>query len=286
MKHCEAELFKFISQSFASGGAMFQRIQATANAPQIPLTTNDAHQWLRQIRGVFRQCVQCVFWMHEKGVCHLDLSLENTMIFKMDTLWVKIIDFGVAKRFDKHFYNYERVGKIGYMAPEVYAEEVYDARKADIWSLGVMLFMMLVGAPPYKRATLSDAGFNYIINGELMEVLTYWNRLSLISADALDLMERIFKWERERITMAELVCHPFVALGHLLERDEQRLLSGYDDGSGDDVKDQSEKPEVAVSVAPSGAAQFQSAYHRSYSSGVYGDADDDEHVTLNGAITY
>merc|ERR1712013_481710 len=102
-------------------------MKAKASAPKKTLPSNDAHPWLSQIRSVFQQCVQCVFWMHEKGICHLDLSLENTMIFKVDGLWVKIICFGLAKKFDfltnekhKHFSNDKRVGKRGYMAPEVH----------------------------------------------------------------------------------------------------------------------------------------------------------------------
>eukprot|EP01084_Bolivina_argentea_P010566 19689_1 len=109
------------------------------------------------------------------------------MIYKVDGLKVKIIDFGLAKRFDynnnpKHanFLNDQYVGKQGCMAPE-------DCRKADIWSLGVMLFMMLVGAPPYKLPTeTEDAAFRYIINGMLEDVLKHWRRLRFISKDALD----------------------------------------------------------------------------------------------------
>ena len=142
MEHCEAELVKFVSYSFAEGGAMHTLMKEKEDSPQTPLGSNDAHLWLRQIRSVFQQLVQCVFWLHEKGVCHLDLSLENTMIYKADGLWVKIIDFGLAKKYDyktnekhKHFSNDKRVGKRGYMAPEVYNKMIYDARKADIWSL-------------------------------------------------------------------------------------------------------------------------------------------------------
>ena len=72
--------------------------------------------------------------------------------------------------------------------------------------------MMSVGAPPYKRPAQRDAAFNYIINGMLEDILKHWKRLSLISKDCLNCMERIFKWERERISMAELIKHPFVDL--------------------------------------------------------------------------
>ena len=234
MQFCEAELFKFISNSFAQNGKMYKYMKKETSKQQIPCDSNNAHDWLTQIRNIFKQCVQCVYWMHVKGVCHLDLSLENTMIYKVDGLKVKIIDFGLAKHYDyknnekdANFLNDKRVGKRGYMAPEVYNKMIYDARKADVWSLGVMLFMMLVGAPPYKRATQRDAAFNYIINGMLEDVLKHWRRLRLISKDALDCMEKIFKWEKDRITMEQLISHPFVGLESLLKQDVVDTNNSY-----------------------------------------------------------
>ena len=122
-------------------------MKAAKNQPQEALKSNDAHQWLIDVRGIFRQLVKAVYWMHDQGVVHLDISLENTMIYKVKGLEVKIIDFGLAKQFDYKnpnkpkdalFQNDQRVGKRGYMAPEVYQNvQAYDCRKADIWSLGM-----------------------------------------------------------------------------------------------------------------------------------------------------
>ena len=146
MEFCEAELFKFISNSFAQGGRMYNYMQQQRDKDQVALASNDAHQWLIEVRSIFRQCVKAVHYFHQKGVCHLDLSLENTMIYKVEGLRVKIIDFGLGKKYDyknphkpkdAKFQNNERVGKRGYMAPEVYNKMVYDARKADIWCLGM-----------------------------------------------------------------------------------------------------------------------------------------------------
>ena len=46
------------------------------------------------VRNIFQQCVQCVHWMHIKGVCHLDLCLENIMLVNAESSWIKITDFG------------------------------------------------------------------------------------------------------------------------------------------------------------------------------------------------
>ena len=71
------------------------------------------------------------------GICHLDISLENALLSEGRAV---ITDFGLAQA-GRNFQG--RRGKAVYMAPEVYAGRVYDGQRADVWSLGVVLFMML-----------------------------------------------------------------------------------------------------------------------------------------------
>merc|ERR1719242_427617 len=145
---------------------------------------------------------------------------------------VKIIDFGLAvydpnATFDKK--QTKRVGKTGYMAPEVFAKKSYDPRAADIWSLGVMLFMMLIGAPPFPMPTPTNPAFNFVVNGRLKDVLKHWKRLRLVNEEALDLLNQIFVYESKRIKMDEILKHPFVNLV-------------------DNKKDQKQKPDTAQKV--------------------------------------
>jgi len=88
----------------------------------------------------------------------------------------------------------------------------YEARKADIWSLGVMLFMMLIGAPPYEVPTKNSPAFHFIVTGQLRKVLLHWRRLRHVTEDALDLLTKIFRYEGDRISMENLLKHPFVQL--------------------------------------------------------------------------
>ncbi|ETO34522.1 ser/thr protein kinase [Reticulomyxa filosa] len=174
--------------------------------------------------------------MHSHGISHLDLSLENTMIASVDAnhIHVKIIDFGLARRVKSDQMFHDRVGKIGYMAPEVcmqcpylffflyvYARKEYSPEKADIWCLGVMLFMMLVGAPPYQVPDPSNPAFRFLVNGRLRDVLVHWKRLPLIPADALDVMSKIFKPESQRISMKDLRLHKFVGLSDKTTTDDK-----------------------------------------------------------------
>eukprot|EP01083_Nonionella_stella_P272454 923896_1 len=98
------------------------------------------------------------------------------------------------------------------MSPEVYARKEFNPQAADIWSLGVMLFMMLIGAPPYQLPTPTNPAFNFIINGRLRDVLKHWKRLRCVNKNALDLLNKIFKYESKRINMEQLLKHPFINL--------------------------------------------------------------------------
>jgi len=96
----------------------------------------------------FKQLLEGVYFLHSKNVCHRDLSLENLLMDDQQVL--KICDFGVAIECVKGsmLSNNDparRAGKLRYMAPEVFASQPYDPRKADVWSCGVIFFVMLVG---------------------------------------------------------------------------------------------------------------------------------------------
>lgn len=105
-----------------------------------------------------------VHFIHSKNVCHRDLSLENLLMDEKQVL--KICDFGVAIECarDAIMTNTDpnrRPGKYRYMAPEVFAFHSYDPRKIDLWSCGVILFVMLLGAFPFELPVEADERFRY-----------------------------------------------------------------------------------------------------------------------------
>ena len=117
------------------------------------------------------------------------------------------------------FLAYGCVGKSKYMSIEVWQEkECYDARKADIWSLGVCLFDAVFGVPLYKNCNLTDSRsewLKYLLNGEknLREIIQNSSKLDSVFAneELMNLFDRIFKYEKDRISMEQLLKHPFVA---------------------------------------------------------------------------
>eukprot|EP00485_Elphidium_margaritaceum_P000675 CAMPEP_0202685370 /NCGR_PEP_ID=MMETSP1385-20130828/1101_1 /ASSEMBLY_ACC=CAM_ASM_000861 /TAXON_ID=933848 /ORGANISM="Elphidium margaritaceum" /LENGTH=580 /DNA_ID=CAMNT_0049339697 /DNA_START=57 /DNA_END=1799 /DNA_ORIENTATION=+ len=186
-------------------------------------------EWRKQCKFIFAQMVQFVKWLHDtQHYAHLDISLENLLIskeahFNEDTgklskCYVKFIDFGLSEHFDPTtnpaFVCTKYVGKTHYKAPKVYnKKEVFRANKADIWSLGVCLFMMVIGAPPYNKPIAKDAGFRFIADGKISKLLYQWGRIKYVTPNLYDLMERMLTVnEANRITMDEIVTHKWLKI--------------------------------------------------------------------------
>merc|ERR1712154_288744 len=188
------------------------------------------NEWQCAIRVLFKQMVDFLDWMHTKmGVCHLDISLENLLIkdvfvmsdqgmdgkqqiYLSHNFQIKFCDFGLSAAFDKKDFRCNKyVGKTGYKAPKVYGKrKIFDARAADIWSMGIVLFMMCIGAPPFKRPSKKDYGFELVINGKMDELISSWGRSHYLTPQMFDLLQKMLQTEEKRITMKELRCHPWL----------------------------------------------------------------------------
>lgn len=88
-------------------------------------------------------------YLHKNNVAHRDVKPENIMFCNKFSLHVKIIDFGVAQKVNPTYFMTEAFGTPYYMAPEV-IKGVYNSR-SDIWSVGIILHIMLIGVPPYDH---------------------------------------------------------------------------------------------------------------------------------------
>jgi len=103
------------------------------------------------IRYVFSQVVEVVHRVHQRGVVHLDIKPENVM-FDTSKGQIVLIDFGFSEMFDLHdpITVTKKSGSIEYCAPEIYFESLYDGRFADVWSLGVLLYVLLFRRFPFN----------------------------------------------------------------------------------------------------------------------------------------
>eukprot|EP00483_Globobulimina_turgida_P009145 UN09163 len=103
------------------------------------------------------------------------------------------------------------IGKLGYKAPKVYSKCTFMANKADIYSLGICLFLLAVGAPPYNRPACSDGRFKMLKDGKIKELLKCWNRLQYIDEDELQLLiGMICIDEEKRLSLDEILNHKWL----------------------------------------------------------------------------
>ena len=109
----------------------------------------------QQLAIIFYQVFSGLCYLHENNVLHRDIKPENILISKKEKdlnsdeiyFWIKIIDFGTAKIFEKGEKEKKIVGSAYYIAPEVLDKNYNE--KCDTWSVGVILYMFLVGRAPF-----------------------------------------------------------------------------------------------------------------------------------------
>jgi len=109
-------------------------------------------------RWFFQQIILAIDFCHKMGVVNRDIKLENILVSSLmsgkatSKRFAKLSDFGFSKDETRHSAPHTRLGTVMYIAPEVMKNksyESYDARKTDVWSAGVALYVMLAGSYPF-----------------------------------------------------------------------------------------------------------------------------------------
>ncbi|KAF3632922.1 Serine/threonine-protein kinase SAPK2 [Capsicum annuum] len=185
-----------IVMEYAAGGELFARI---CNAGRF----NED-----EARFFFQQLISGVSYCHFMQICHRDLKLENTLLDGSAAPRVKICDFGYSKSSVFHSQPKSTVGTPAYVAPEILTRKEYDGKLADVWSCGVTLYVMLVGAYPFQDP--SDAkNFTKTI-AKILGVRYSIPEQVRISLECRHLLSRIFVADPEkRITIPEIKMHPW-----------------------------------------------------------------------------
>merc|ERR1719287_422058 len=113
-------------------------------------------------RFFLHQMLDSLEYMHNKRVVHRDLKLENILVD--DQMNLKVADFGFAtyKKINR-LKSYR--GTMTYMAPEIKEGKQYDGREIDIFSTGVILFIIVQGIFPFKEAKKDEYFYNLILTG-------------------------------------------------------------------------------------------------------------------------
>eukprot|EP00475_Leptophrys_vorax_P037232 TRINITY_DN6392_c0_g1_i2.p1 TRINITY_DN6392_c0_g1~~TRINITY_DN6392_c0_g1_i2.p1 ORF type:complete len:397 (-),score=81.12 TRINITY_DN6392_c0_g1_i2:188-1378(-) len=217
---CEDDRFLKLLLEYVPQGDLFEYVAANG------ALSEDA------ARHVMLQLLDVVEWLHKSAaVCHLDISLENILLerkFSLDSaspsgsshafsdVNIKLCDFGMARIFPEGNSQFpeSRIsrapGKLMYMAPEVYEQRSFCGQSADVYSIGVCFFIMLLACPPYNfPSARRDFRFKAILDGKLLDLCKSWKIKSIPSADALDLISRMICLPHCRWSISQLRNHPW-----------------------------------------------------------------------------
>ncbi|XP_008788593.1 calcium-dependent protein kinase 2-like [Phoenix dactylifera] len=177
-----------------AGGELFDRIIARG------------HYTERAAASLLRTIVQIVHTCHSMGVIHRDLKPENFLLSsKNENAPLKATDFGLSVFFKEGEVFTDIVGSAYYIAPEVLKRKY--GPEADIWSIGVMLYIFLCGVPPFWAE--SEHGiFNAILRGHIDFTCDPWPN---ISSGAKDLVRKMLNSDpKQRLTAFQVLNHPWI----------------------------------------------------------------------------
>ncbi|CAH9109184.1 unnamed protein product [Cuscuta europaea] len=176
------------------GGELFDRIVSKGH-----FSERKAAELMKTIAGVVEGC-------HSLGVMHRDLKPENFLFDTPDEdAKLKATDFGLSVFYKPGQYLSDVVGSPYYVAPEVLHK--FYGPEIDVWSAGVILYILLCGVPPFWAET--DNGiFKQIMKGKIDFESEPWPS---ISDSAKDLIKRMLQRDpRQRITAHQVLCHPWI----------------------------------------------------------------------------
>ncbi|KAI6692116.1 hypothetical protein NL676_019826 [Syzygium grande] len=185
-----------IVMEYAAGGELFGRI------------CNAGRFGEDEARFFYQQLISGVSYCHSMQICHRDLKLENTLLDGSTAPRLKICDFGYSKSSVLHSQPKSTVGTPAYIAPEVLSTKEYDGKIADVWSCGVTLYVMLVGAYPFEDPD-DPKNFRKTIQ-RILSVHYSIPDYVRVSIECKHLLSRIFVANPEkRITIPEIKQHPW-----------------------------------------------------------------------------
>jgi calcium-dependent protein kinase len=201
----------YIIMEFLEGGELFEAITNIGS-----FTENSACKVMKQI-------LSAVLYLHSNHIVHRDLKPENIMLTqkpKNGNYQIKLIDFGTAKIFRPGKKMNKFIGTSYYIAPEVLKER-YD-EKCDVWSCGVILFILLCGYPPFNGNTNVDI-FHAIQNQNPIFGGEEWEDITSEAKDLIKLMLK--KNPSERLSAEQCLTHKWFKIMESSERNKTQKIS-------------------------------------------------------------
>ena len=205
----------YIVMELCTGGELFDKLY---DQPNTKFTETDC-------RVLVNKMVASLNYLHQAGIAHRDLKLENFIFTnKSADAEIKLIDFGYSQNYLSKDHMNSIVGTAYYISPEVLKGDY--TKSCDIWSMGVILFMMLSGRVPFggnDDEEIQEA----VASAKLKFHSATWEG---ISPDAIDLCQKMMnRNEPERLTCKGVLDHVWMKGAEVKERKHTELEEGLDE---------------------------------------------------------
>lgn len=166
------------------------------------------------------QMLLAIRYLHSLGIVHRDIKLENFLYDEKGSNHLKLIDFGFSKAWDPEV-NQKKMkmscGTICYVAPEVILQSY--THMCDLWSLGVVVFLLLVGYMPFPMRPEMEEMERDILNANFRYDAAKWSK---VSPSSYDFVSKLLKRDPEqRMTAEQALAHPWIV-------QREQMASGTD----------------------------------------------------------
>ncbi len=173
---------------------------------------------------IIHQMATAVYYMHSFGVVHRDLKPENVLMTSTDEdSDIRILDFGLSKILGPYEKCDEPYGTLTYCAPEIIIDEPY-AKPVDLWSLGVMTYLMVSGKLPFNSEDENEIARQVVYDEPNYTRNPVWKT---ISPECLDFIKRLLdKDQNKRMTIKEVLEHKWIKMYDENKLSEKRQSIG------------------------------------------------------------
>ncbi|CAD8113045.1 unnamed protein product [Paramecium sonneborni] len=178
---------------------------------------------INSIKYFSKQLAQVIQYLHEKGFAHRDIKLENILLD--DNFNLRLCDFGLGEEMDSNLVQ-KSLGTLGYLAPEFYSDGLISAQelgKADIYSLGICIFVLGFAHPPYKSNTTQCPYWNLLQMGQWQQYWELIDKQNKFNQDFYSFIEGMLDQDpSKRFTIQEVLQHQFL-IGEWKEEFEMEI---------------------------------------------------------------
>ena len=188
-EHFENEKYFCIVMENISGGNLLNAINKMSKFSE-PMA-----------RNIFKQLIMTIKYLHNMSIVHRDIKPDNILLELDNT--IKLCDFGVSKQVKKGQLLTDSCGTPAFIAPEILKDKPYDPYMTDIWSSGVVLYIIISGFFPFRGSNETELRKN-IISGK-------FPKLNDISENLKDLLDKMLEINPDkRIYLDEILKHPWL----------------------------------------------------------------------------